>query len=67
MTLNVTSTGNVTGKYSTAVGAPGTTEEFDLVGSVSGDLISFAVDFGKYGTLTVGVASTPTFRMAERL
>jgi len=52
MTLNVTASGNVTGKYSTAVGAPGTAEEFDLVGFASGDLISFAVDFGKYGSLT---------------
>ena len=30
----------------------GVTEEFDLVGFASGDLISFTVDFGKYGSLT---------------
>lgn len=52
MDLTVSSDGIVTGKYMTAVGAPGDEEEFDLTGFVSGDLISFTVNFGKYGSLT---------------
>jgi hypothetical protein len=44
--------GTVTGKYKTNVGAPIPTEEFDLTGFTSGDLISFTVNFGKYASLT---------------
>jgi hypothetical protein len=54
MTLEVK--GNVvTGKYRTAVGAPGEYEEFDITGTVNGDLISFIVSWGKYGSITAWV------------
>lgn len=52
MDLTVAPGGQITGKYRTGVGAPTPAEEFDLVGFVSGDLISFTVNFGKYGSLT---------------
>jgi len=52
MKLTVDAQGNVTGKYKTGVGSPGPTEEFDLVGFASGDLLSFTVNFGAYGSLT---------------
>jgi hypothetical protein len=52
MDLSVAAEGKVTGIYQTAVGAPGKWEEFELVGFASGDLISFTVNFGKYGSLT---------------
>ncbi len=44
--------GKITGKYRTAVGDPTPTEEFELCGFVSGDLITFTVNFGKYDSLT---------------
>ena len=50
MTIKVVN-GVVTGKYSTGVGAPQPGEEFDIVGFASGDLISFTVNFGVYGSL----------------
>jgi len=52
MDLSVDQTGNVTGTYKTNVGAPTPTEEFPLVGFASGDLITFTVNFGQYGSLT---------------
>ncbi|MEO8362342.1 MAG: avidin/streptavidin family protein [Vicinamibacteria bacterium] len=52
MDLAVDARGNVTGVYRTGVGAPAPAEEFDLVGFATGDLLSFTVNFGKYGTLT---------------
>jgi hypothetical protein len=52
MELAVDTDGDVTGKYRTGVGRPGPTEEFDLKGFVSGDLIAFCVNFGSYGSLT---------------
>jgi hypothetical protein len=52
MTLTVDAQGNVAGKYKTGVGSPGPTEEFDLTGFASGDLLSFTVNFGRYGSLT---------------
>jgi hypothetical protein len=52
MTLTVDAQGNVSGKYRTGVGTPGSTEEFELVGFASGDLLSFTVNFGSYGSLT---------------
>jgi Avidin family len=42
----------VSGTYRTNVGAPAPTEEFDLTGFVTGDLITFTVNFGKFGSLT---------------
>ena len=42
----------VTGKYRTAVGAPTPSEEFPLIGVVNGDIISFSVSWGKYGSVT---------------
>lgn len=52
MRIQVLTNGQIKGTYKTAVGAPGNFEEFDLVGIATGDLISFIVDFGKYGSLT---------------
>lgn len=52
MTLTVDGQGNVTGKYKTGVGTPAPSEEFDLVGFASGDLLSFTVNFGAYASLT---------------
>jgi hypothetical protein len=52
MNLTVDAQGNVTGKYKTGVGTPAPSEEFDLVGFASGDLLSFTVNFGTYGSLT---------------
>jgi len=52
MDLTVDKKGNVSGKFKTNVGKPSPTEEFDLVGFASGDLLSFTVNFGKYGSLT---------------
>jgi hypothetical protein len=52
MTLSVDVGGKVTGKYETGVGAPPSSEQFDLVGFASGDLISFTVNFGEYDSLT---------------
>lgn len=52
MNLSVAAGGKITGTYKTAVGSPGSLEEFDLVGFAFGDLISFTVNFGKYGSLT---------------
>jgi len=51
MTLQVDAQGNVTGKYKTGVGTPAPSEEFNLVGFASGDLLSFTVNFGTYGSL----------------
>lgn len=52
MLLTVAANGQVTGRYQTMVGSPGDTEEFDLIGFASGDLLSFTVNFGKYYSLT---------------
>lgn len=52
MILTVTPSGTISGTYQTTVGSPGSAEEFDIVGFVSSDLISFTVNFGKYGSLT---------------
>jgi hypothetical protein len=51
MELTVAGT-SVTGKYRTGVGLPTPAEEFDLVGFISDDQISFTVNFGRYGSLT---------------
>lgn len=42
----------LSGVYRTNVGAPAPTEEFALVGFVTNDLITFTVNFGKYGSIT---------------
>ncbi|MGF6189312.1 avidin/streptavidin family protein [Serratia sp. 2723] len=52
MELKINANGAVSGKYKTGVGAPGKTEEFELTGFTSGDLLSFTVNFGNYGSLT---------------
>ncbi|GAB5566167.1 MAG: avidin/streptavidin family protein [Winogradskyella sp.] len=52
MTLIMESSGSLSGKYKTAVGKPSDSEEFDLIGVVTGDLVAFIVNFGKYGSLT---------------
>lgn len=51
MRLTLDAQGGVTGKYKTGVGTPGPVEECDLVGFASGDLLSFTVIFGAYGSL----------------
>lgn len=60
MELQVSASGSVTGLYRTGVGNPGPAEEFDLVGFASGDLVSFTVNFGKYGSLTSWVGQHST-------
>ena len=52
MELKTNANGTIYGEYKTAVGAPGKTEKFELTGFVSGDLISFTVNFCNYGSLT---------------
>lgn len=52
MELSSDKSGKIIGKYRTGVGKPTSTEEFDLNGFISGDLIVFCVNFGKYGSLT---------------
>ena len=52
MDLEVDDDGFIVGTYRTGVGMPGPAEEFDLAGFASGDLLSFTVNFGKYGSLT---------------
>ncbi len=52
MELAVDMSGELTGTYRTGVGKPSPTEEFDLKGFVSGDLLVFCVNFGRYGSLT---------------
>jgi len=61
MELSV-SENSITGIYKTNVGTPQPTEEFSLVGFVTGDLITFTVNFGKYGSLTAwaGQHTEPT-------
>jgi len=52
MELATDVSGRVTGRYRTNVGSPQPAEEFDLTGFVTGDLIVFCVNFGKYGSAT---------------
>ena len=52
MELTVDSDGDMIGVYRTGVGLPSPSAEFDLKGFVSGDLIVFCVNFGKYDSLT---------------
>jgi hypothetical protein len=52
MRLSVSEDGKIRDEYRTAVGSPTAGEVFELVGFATGDLISFTVNFGKYGTLT---------------
>lgn len=51
MEITVNTNGDIIGKYRTGVGSPSPTEEFDLKGFASGDLLVFCVNFGKYGSL----------------
>ena len=52
MELKVSKNGALTGTYRTGIGLPKPDEEFRLRGFVSGDLIVFCVDFGRYHSLT---------------
>lgn len=52
MKIVVDDSGQISGTYKTGKGAPSEEEEFPIVGFVSGDLVSFTVNFGKYGSLT---------------
>jgi hypothetical protein len=67
MDLSVDGAGAVTGVYRTGVGSPSPTEEFDLVGFASGDLLSFTVNFGKYGSLTSWAGQHTIVGGAERI
>lgn len=67
MDLKVDASGSVRGIYRTGVGDPGPAEEFDLVGFASGDLLSFTVNFGKYGSLTSWVGQHTTEGGGERI
>lgn len=44
--------GDLSGIYRTGVGQPEPTDPFDLTGFVTGDLIVFCVNFGRFGSLT---------------
>jgi len=44
--------GTVSGTYRTEVGAPGNFEEFEMIGTTTGDLISWTVNWGRYGSIT---------------
>lgn len=51
--MDLSISGNlVSGIYKTNVGSPKPTEEFPVTGFVTGDLICFSANFGKYGSLT---------------
>lgn len=52
MQLTVGADRKLTGRYRTGAGAPKPDEWFPLTGFVSGDLIVFTVNFGKYASLT---------------
>lgn len=52
MVLDIDPEGRVNGRYWSAVGEARRDEGFELVGFASGDLLSFTVDFGRYGSLT---------------
>ena len=52
MTLLMDTDGKLKGNYRTAVGRSSDIEEFELIGIVTGDLVTFIVNFGKYGSLT---------------
>jgi len=67
MEIVVDSAGSVTGTYRTGVGSPSSTEEFDLVGFASGDLLSFTVNFGEYGSLTSWAGQHTIEGGAERI
>lgn len=56
---------NLSGVYRTNVGNPPPTEEFALVGFVTGDLITFTVNFGKYGSLTAWAGQHTEIRSGE--
>jgi hypothetical protein len=55
MKLKVSANGVLSGTYRTGVGSPNQKEEFPLTGFVTGDQISFVVNFGKYGSMTAWV------------
>lgn len=67
MELSVDIAGAVTGTFRTGVGSPRPEEEFDLVGFVSGDLLSFTVNFGKYSSLTSWAGQHTIVGGAERI
>lgn len=52
MQIEVLTNGHIKGNYVTAVGDPSNMEEFEVTGVATGDLISFIVNFGKYGSIT---------------
>jgi len=55
----------LSGVYRTKVGAPTPSQEFELVGFVSGDLITFTVNFGKFGSLTAWAGQHTEVRSGE--
>ncbi len=44
--------GVISGEYETAVGQPGNTEKFPIIGYATGKQIAFVVNFGAYGSIT---------------
>jgi len=67
MTLRVLTSGFVEGTYRTNVGLPPPTEEFELRGFASGDLIAFVVNFGAYGSLTAWAGQHTVENGAEKI
>ena len=57
----------VSGTYRTGVGAPGSMEEFPLVGFVNGDILGFTVLWGKYGSITSWVGQHTASKKKDRI
>ena len=53
MALSVSEVGKLQGTFRTQVGTPSPAETFELVGFVSGDLITFTVNLEPHGSLAV--------------
>jgi hypothetical protein len=67
MDVTVTPDGRMRGKYRTGVGSPNPSEEFDLSGFVSGNLVAFSVRFDPYPSLTSWVGQHAVEDGVEKL
>jgi avidin family protein len=52
MDLQVDSRGHIHGTFRSGVGFPEPGEQFEVIGSVAGELVAFSVSFGKYDSMT---------------
>ncbi len=67
MNLSASETGKLQGTFQTHVGTPSPAESFDLVGFVSGDLITFTVDFRPHGSLAAWAGHYAVVSSTERI